>query len=138
MSPNVGENQHQIEAVPLPKSEEAPNESVDRSLTVSPENSPQTQSVAASAQAASDIALPSSTVATGLVTDDPSTTRGVASSQAADTDRIEKQWVDKAKTVVERTKDDPYEQKNQMSRVKAEYIQKRFNKTIKADDAVAK
>ena len=56
---------------------------------------------------------------------------------ASDGDRIEQEWVDKAKAVIARTQDDPYLQKDQMSRIKAEYIQKRFNKTIKTDEAAA-
>lgn len=52
---------------------------------------------------------------------------------AADGNRIEKQWVDKAKAIVAETKDDPYRQKNEMSKVKADYISKRYNKTIKTE-----
>jgi hypothetical protein len=58
-------------------------------------------------------------------------------SAAADNDHIEREWVDKVKNVVARTQDDPHLQKEQMSKVKAEYIQKRFNKTIKTDEAAA-
>jgi hypothetical protein len=58
-------------------------------------------------------------------------------SIAADTDHIEREWVDKVKSVVAHTQDDPHLQKEQMSRIKAEYIQKRFNKTIKTDEAAA-
>jgi hypothetical protein len=54
---------------------------------------------------------------------------------AHDTDRIEKEWVDKVKNIMAKTHDDPFLQKDQMSKVKAEYIQKRFNKTIKTDEA---
>jgi hypothetical protein len=53
---------------------------------------------------------------------------------AADVDLIEKQWVEKAKTIVSATHDDPYKQKNEMSKFKADYIKRRFNKTIPADD----
>ncbi len=49
---------------------------------------------------------------------------------AHDADLIEKQWVDRAKAIVAKTQDDPYKQKSEMSRIKAEYIKKRFNKTI--------
>jgi hypothetical protein len=137
MNPNVGENQRQIEAMPpASDKEQVPTKSGEEKLTVSPENSPQTKSVAISSQAANDMALPSQSIASVLTDDSPATI--TSPSQADDSDRIEKQWVDKAKTVIERTKDDPFEQKNQMSRVKADYIQKRFNKTLKADDAVAK
>lgn len=55
---------------------------------------------------------------------------------AADVDRIEKEWVDRAKAVVGRTRDDPYAQNSEMSKVKADYIKKRFNKTLPTDDAV--
>lgn len=56
---------------------------------------------------------------------------------AADTERIEREWVDKVKNIIAHTQDDPHLQKEQMSKVKAEYIQKRFNKTIKTDEAKA-
>jgi hypothetical protein len=52
---------------------------------------------------------------------------------ADDVDLIEKEWVDRAKAIVEATQDDPHKQKSEISKVKAEYIQKRFNKTIKVD-----
>lgn len=55
---------------------------------------------------------------------------------AEDTDLIEKQWVDKAKSIVARTQDDPHKQKDEMSKFKAEYVKKRFNKTIPIDDTV--
>lgn len=56
---------------------------------------------------------------------------------AANSNLIEKEWVDKAKEVVAKTKNDPYSQKKAVSDIKADYIQKRFNKSIKTDDAVA-
>jgi hypothetical protein len=56
---------------------------------------------------------------------------------AAEADQIEKQWIQSAKSIVAQTQDDPYNQKKQMSRIKADYIKKRFDKTIPADDAVA-
>jgi hypothetical protein len=56
---------------------------------------------------------------------------------AHDKDRIEREWVDKAKSIIAQTRDDPYTQKHEMTRVKAEYIQKRFGKEIKTDEAAA-
>ena len=56
---------------------------------------------------------------------------------AADTDNIEREWVDKVKNIIAHTQEDPHLQKEQMSKIKAEYIQKRFNKTIKTDEAAA-
>lgn len=56
---------------------------------------------------------------------------------AHDSDRIEPIWVNKAKEVIARTQDDPYMQKSEMSKVKADYIQKRFGKQIKTDESAA-
>lgn len=57
--------------------------------------------------------------------------------QAADTDRIESVWVEKAKSIIAKTHDDPHLQKQEMSRIKADYIQKRFGKQIKTDETGA-
>lgn len=64
----------------------------------------------------------------------PQTDSPTADLPAKDSDLIEKEWVDKAKRIVADTKEDPHKQKAEMSRVKADYVQKRFNKTIKLDD----
>ena len=50
---------------------------------------------------------------------------------ADDTDLIEKEWVVKAKEIVARTKNDPYQQNKEVERVKAEYLKKRYNKDVK-------
>lgn len=50
---------------------------------------------------------------------------------ADDTDLIEKEWVVKAKEIVERTKHDPYQQNKEVERIKADYLKKRFNKDVK-------
>jgi Txe/YoeB family toxin of Txe-Axe toxin-antitoxin module len=47
---------------------------------------------------------------------------------------IEKEWVQRAKSLVAQTQDDPYKQKNEMSKIKADYIKKRFNKTIPVEE----
>jgi hypothetical protein len=54
---------------------------------------------------------------------------------AHDTDLIEKEWVQRAKSIVAQTQDDPYKQKNEMSKIKADYIKKRFNKSIPLEDS---
>src|SRR5437868_12037648 len=56
---------------------------------------------------------------------------------ASDSERIEHIWVDKVKDTVARTREDPYIQSNEMSKIKAEYNLKRFNKQIKTDEAPA-
>ena len=68
---------------------------------------------------------------------DEAAARPPSTHPAEDNERIEPVWVDKAKEIIARTHDDPYLQKDQMSKVKAEYIQKRFNKQIKTDETAA-
>lgn len=68
---------------------------------------------------------------------DDTTGHPTSGHPADDSERIEPVWVDKAKEIIARTHSDPYLQKSEMSRVKAEYIQKRFNKQIKTDEAQA-
>lgn len=53
---------------------------------------------------------------------------------ADDTDLIEKEWVDKAKQIVERTKHDPHQQNREMNLMKADYLKKRYNKDVKLSE----
>ncbi len=57
-----------------------------------------------------------------------------AALMADDADLIEKEWVVRAKAVVEQTKTDPYAQNRELSKVKAEYIKKRYNKNVKVSE----
>jgi len=77
--------------------------------------------------------LPHAQTPTTIVVTTPLTTTDTGLS-AQDSDLIEKEWVEKAKDIVAQTQDDPYHQKKEISKVKAEYIHKRFNKTVKTDD----
>jgi len=54
---------------------------------------------------------------------------------AEDNDLIEQEWVDKAKEIVERTKNDPHAQNKEINKVKADYIRKRYNREIKVTEA---
>lgn len=53
---------------------------------------------------------------------------------ADDADLIEKEWVEKAKQIVEHTKHDPYLQNKEINRVKADYLKKRYNKDLTISD----
>jgi hypothetical protein len=53
---------------------------------------------------------------------------------AEEVDVIEKEWVDKAKAIVEQTKEDPYLQKRQVSALKADYLKKRYGKDVRVND----
>jgi hypothetical protein len=50
---------------------------------------------------------------------------------AGDDDLIEKEWVEKAKKVVAETKHDPYLQGQEVSRLQADYLKKRYGKSVK-------
>lgn len=49
---------------------------------------------------------------------------------ADDNDLIEKEWVEKAKAIVNQTKNDPHTQNQQINGMKADYLKKRYNKDI--------
>ncbi len=50
---------------------------------------------------------------------------------ADDADLIEKEWVAKAKQIVKKTKEDPYNQNKELNVFKADYMKKRYGKDIK-------
>lgn len=49
---------------------------------------------------------------------------------AADDDLIEKEWVDKAKKIITETKDDPFRREQEVSRLQADYLRKRYGKDL--------
>lgn len=49
---------------------------------------------------------------------------------ADDVDVIEKEWVERAKKIISLTSDDPYVETKEISKLKATYMKKRFNKDI--------
>lgn len=54
---------------------------------------------------------------------------------ADDNDLIEKEWVVKAKQIVAATREDPYTQNKELSKFKADYLKKRYNKDIKLEES---
>ena len=51
---------------------------------------------------------------------------------ANDDDLIEKEWVDKAKKIIVETKDDPYRREQEVSKLQADYLLKRYGKELGA------
>lgn len=73
---------------------------------------------------------------TQSVSSDASNSSTAFSSQKADdVDLIEKEWVSKAKSVINSTRSDPRQQNIEIAKVKAEYIKKRFSKDVVTDEA---
>jgi hypothetical protein len=138
MNPNSSEIGPQFE---LPKAPEGREKQRERAMEAQPateaDQAKKTPKAAQMAQppvsAAAPIAIPVQDVKT------PSKSQSTSTSgmSASDADLIEKQWVNRAKAIVAQTQDDPYKQKKEMGKVKADYIKKRFNKTIPGDDAVS-
>lgn len=54
---------------------------------------------------------------------------------ADDNDLIEKEWVLKAKQIVAATHEDPYTQNKEISKFKADYLKKRYNKDLKLEES---
>jgi Txe/YoeB family toxin of Txe-Axe toxin-antitoxin module len=79
-----------------------------------------------------DAPMPASQLSSALTTP----TQPVAALQnapqaAQDSDLIEKEWVTKAKEIVQTTKSDPFEQNRQLAALKADYMKKRYGKEVK-------
>ena len=51
-------------------------------------------------------------------------------ASAADEDLIEKEWVDKAKKIIEETKEDPYKRELEIGKLQRDYIRKRYGREI--------
>lgn len=65
----------------------------------------------------------------------PSDDRAMASSQltpqmASDSDLIEKEWVNLLEHITTKYAEDPYTQQIEISKIKADYIKKRYGKDI--------
>lgn len=53
---------------------------------------------------------------------------------AADEDVMEKEWVDKAKEIIEQTKDDPHARTQRVNELQRDYLQKRYGKVVGASE----
>lgn len=56
----------------------------------------------------------------------------VAPAAAADEDLIEKEWVDRAKQIIEQTKDDPFRREQEVNKLQADYLRKRYGRELGA------
>lgn len=93
-------------------------------LPVAGEPQPTTLPAVTAPQAASPVAAPASAA--------PASSS--APAMADDGDLIEKEWVAKVKQIVTATAHDPYEQNLQFTKLKADYMQKRYGKVMKSED----
>lgn len=110
--------------------------SAPETFNVAPSSERVAQAVSAVAQAATDDipVLMTSPVSTPSVSDSTLSTTVAIPLSAADTNRIEKEWVTIAKFIVNKTKLDPRAQSSELSSFKHEYIKKRYGKEVKLSD----
>lgn len=102
----------------IPKAEQSP---------ISAERAP----VTGQAAPAFSVPMPVQTPQNGQQAVVSDTSQGVVQNIPDDGDLIEKDWVNKAKAIVEHTRDDPYKQSEELTVFKAGYMKKRYDKTIK-------
>lgn len=53
---------------------------------------------------------------------------------ASDDDLIEKEWVDKAKAIIAQTQNDPYRREQEVTKLQADYLRKRYGKELGTAD----
>lgn len=63
--------------------------------------------------------------------DDATPNPSTAQLKEDEADDLDAEWVNKARRIVEHTKDDPYLQSREISKVKSEYLRIRYNKHTK-------
>lgn len=119
----------QLESLPQPITKERQPSKIEQEAIAGKEQAPSPKGDSANQNAGMPVVTPApiapTTPLTTTVSDDDTP------PIAADVDLIEKTWVRKAKAVVERNKDDPYNQNKEVNKVKASYIKKRYNKDVK-------
>lgn len=68
-----------------------------------------------------------------IAQDQPTDNQPIAISDES-RDLIAKEWITRAKRIVSQTRDDPYKQSQEFNKLKAEYVKRRYNMTIKVNN----
>lgn len=85
---------------------------------------------ATSSLAATTVAASPSSSSVTIVDAVPASSSSTAPLVAADEDLIEKEWIDKAKSIILATKDDPYRREQEVAKLQVEYLRKRYGKEL--------
>lgn len=82
------------------------------------------------------LGLPPSASMQGAPADATQTQPAIAPAGApsAGSDSIDEEWVNKAKEIVEHTKNDPFLQSKELNKIRAGYLKTRYNKDIKVSE----
>jgi hypothetical protein len=93
----------------------------------------QTAEAQAAAADAAATGVPVQQPAATTPVDEPSAQPvGDGPAVAGDEDVIEKEWVDKAKQIIETTKNDPHERTERVNQLQKDYLKKRYGKELGA------
>lgn len=76
------------------------------------------------------ISLPTPVPVDDVSDDQSNSTTSDNPEVAADEDLIEKEWVDKAKKIIEDTKEDPHMREKEVNKLQADYLRKRYGKEL--------
>jgi hypothetical protein len=115
--------------LPTPVSPEyRPNQTPERAEP-SPERA---KEGAPQAPAGTSVTLPTPVIVPTTPADDNGVTSSTSSNPAtaADEDLIEKEWVDKAKKIISETKDDPHKREQEVGKLQADYLKKRYGREL--------
>jgi Txe/YoeB family toxin of Txe-Axe toxin-antitoxin module len=115
--------------LPAPSEQGGQFDSTEKSAEIS-ETTAATSAVGQPAARPATIPLPA-TPSVPQIAQPVSSNSNNPSQASDDTDLIEKEWVNKAKAIVEQTKNDPYKQSEELTVFKSDYMKKRYNRTIK-------
>ena len=140
-SPNVPPNLEQLPTPPTGGPEAAPNlPPLDAGFERGQER---VEQVAEASARAADAAVsgqpvqPVAPVVPVAPAHAPAAEQGTISATplvAADEDLIEKEWVDKAKEIIEQTRDDPHARTQKVNELQRDYLQKRYGKVVGASE----
>lgn len=145
MTPTSPDNQPAFElprpvvneaVTPVPKPEAVPHqaEQASRAAELPGSSLPSVPPVPPVSSAPVDPATLAGTTPDPIPAVRASTPTAVTPDMADDIDLIEKEWVDKAKAIVEHTREDPHQQNKQLNEFKADYMKKRYGKELRLTD----
>ncbi len=93
-----------------------------------PEQPSQVEQLTQAAQSLPQVAIPAPSVPVPVQVNDSVTSD--APLVAADDDLIEREWVDKVKKIIALTRGNPYEQAKAIAALQADYLKKRYNRSL--------
>lgn len=121
-------NHDQAMSLPQPVSQESGPQQYEKQKTQALETgSPAINSQPPTSASQSQVSLPQGSTVSGGSSANPQI--------ADDVDLIEKEWVERAKRIVEQTKSDPHKQSEELHATKDDYQMKRFNRNSNLGEA---